>query len=211
MAKGEPLMEVDKVTMEIESTGAGVLGGVRAKEGDLVPVGQVIGYLLEAGEARAPAGGRRRRARAWIRRSPSRWHGTSVQEVESIARRPGASHGSKGSRCPREGHGPGGRIVEADVIAAASQEAAPEPEGRLKASAACQEDRSRPGSRPGEGSRHGPGGRIVQRDVLAAPEAPAPAADADADAGRGGSPQRHQEDHRGEDGGELPIGSPLST
>ena len=106
VAKGEPLIEVqsDKVTMEIESTGAGVLGGVRAKEGDLVPVGQVIGYLLEAGEA--PPEGEPSRAEApapsprRLRRSPSRWHGTSVRGSKH-RRRPGASHGSKGSRSRR--------------------------------------------------------------------------------------------------------------
>jgi pyruvate dehydrogenase E2 component (dihydrolipoamide acetyltransferase) len=51
--KGEILLEVetDKAVVEIEAGGDGVLGGVTAKEGDVVPVGQTIGWLLKGGEA----------------------------------------------------------------------------------------------------------------------------------------------------------------
>jgi pyruvate dehydrogenase E2 component (dihydrolipoamide acetyltransferase) len=53
VAKGEPLMEVetDKVTVEIESPADGVLGGMLAAEGDDVPVGQAVAYVLAAGES----------------------------------------------------------------------------------------------------------------------------------------------------------------
>ena len=49
---GEPLMEVatDKVDETIEATATGVLASVLAKAGDDVPVGQVIAYILAAGE-----------------------------------------------------------------------------------------------------------------------------------------------------------------
>jgi pyruvate dehydrogenase E2 component (dihydrolipoyllysine-residue acetyltransferase) len=52
IAKAEPLMEVetDKVTVEIEAPAAGTLAGVAASEGDDVPVGQVIAYVLGDGE-----------------------------------------------------------------------------------------------------------------------------------------------------------------
>jgi pyruvate dehydrogenase E2 component (dihydrolipoamide acetyltransferase) len=51
--KGEILLEVetDKAVVEIEAGGDGTLGGVTAKEGDVVPVGQTIGWLLKPGEA----------------------------------------------------------------------------------------------------------------------------------------------------------------
>ena len=50
--KGEPLLEVetDKVTVEIEAPAAGTLAGVTASEGEDVPVGQVIAYVLGDGE-----------------------------------------------------------------------------------------------------------------------------------------------------------------
>src|SRR5262249_633225 len=52
VAEAEPLMEVetDKVTVEIEAPAAGTLAGVAASEGDDVPVGQVIAYVLGDGE-----------------------------------------------------------------------------------------------------------------------------------------------------------------
>jgi len=56
VAKGEPIMEVetDKVTVEIPSPDSGILGGILIKEGDDVPVGQTIAWLLAPGES-APA------------------------------------------------------------------------------------------------------------------------------------------------------------
>src|SRR5438105_12305393 len=52
VARAEPLMEVetDKVTVEIEAPAEGTLAGVTAAAGDEVPVGEVIAYLLAAGE-----------------------------------------------------------------------------------------------------------------------------------------------------------------
>ncbi len=53
VAKGEPIMEIetDKVTVEIEAPATGILAGLSAHEGDTVPVGQTIGWVLAAGEA----------------------------------------------------------------------------------------------------------------------------------------------------------------
>src|SRR3954471_2485864 len=52
VAKAEPLMEVetDKVTVEIEAPAAGTLAGVTATEGEDIPVGRVIAYVLGDGE-----------------------------------------------------------------------------------------------------------------------------------------------------------------
>ncbi|MEX2224473.1 MAG: biotin/lipoyl-containing protein, partial [Candidatus Rokuibacteriota bacterium] len=51
--KGEPIVEIetDKVTVEIESPAAGVLGNVTAQEGDVIPVGQTIALIATPGEA----------------------------------------------------------------------------------------------------------------------------------------------------------------
>ncbi len=50
--KGEPIFEVetDKVTVEIEAPKSGRLANIAAREGDDVPVGQVIALLLAPGE-----------------------------------------------------------------------------------------------------------------------------------------------------------------
>lgn len=52
VTKGEPLMEIetDKATVEIEAPESGVLGGVTAHPGDVIPVGQTIAWILAAGE-----------------------------------------------------------------------------------------------------------------------------------------------------------------
>src|SRR6476661_5652899 len=52
VAKGEPLLEIetDKVSFELEAQADGILSGIRSKEGDVVPVGQVIAWLVAPGE-----------------------------------------------------------------------------------------------------------------------------------------------------------------
>src|SRR5437868_1323184 len=52
VAKGEILLEVetDKAVVEIEATADGTLAGVRSHEGDVVPVGTTIAWLVAPGE-----------------------------------------------------------------------------------------------------------------------------------------------------------------
>lgn len=52
VTKGEALLEVetDKAVVEIEATGDGILAGVTAPEGSVVPVGQTIAWLVQPGE-----------------------------------------------------------------------------------------------------------------------------------------------------------------
>ncbi len=50
--KGELLLEVetDKAVVEVEASGDGILGGITAHAGAVVPVGQTIAWLLKPGE-----------------------------------------------------------------------------------------------------------------------------------------------------------------
>jgi pyruvate dehydrogenase E2 component (dihydrolipoamide acetyltransferase) len=52
VAQGDPLLEVetDKVVMEVEAPATGVLGGIRAQAGAVVPVTTVIAFVMQAGE-----------------------------------------------------------------------------------------------------------------------------------------------------------------
>jgi pyruvate dehydrogenase E2 component (dihydrolipoamide acetyltransferase) len=52
VAKGEPLLDVetDKAVVEIESPADGILAGVKAQAGDVIPVGQTIAWIVNAGE-----------------------------------------------------------------------------------------------------------------------------------------------------------------
>src|SRR5580700_5551788 len=65
IAKGEPLLDVetDKAVVEIESPADGILVGVKAHAGDVIPVGQTIAWIVNPGEEipaeAASASGRR--------------------------------------------------------------------------------------------------------------------------------------------------------
>lgn len=50
--KGEPLLEIetDKAVVEIEAPGDGILAGITAHEGAVIPVGETIAWLVAAGE-----------------------------------------------------------------------------------------------------------------------------------------------------------------
>src|ERR1044071_470562 len=52
ITKGEPLLEVetDKAVVEVEATADGVLAGVKSQEGDVVPVGVTIAWIVAPGE-----------------------------------------------------------------------------------------------------------------------------------------------------------------
>src|SRR3954452_3914460 len=52
VTKGEALMEIetDKVTVEIEAPADGTLAGVSAAEGEDIPVGRAIAFVVAAGE-----------------------------------------------------------------------------------------------------------------------------------------------------------------
>src|SRR2546427_12434673 len=95
VSKGEILLEVetDKAVVEVEATAEGVLAGVKSHEGDVVPVGQTIAWLVAPGEqppadsnVSAPA------ARATTTSSPS----GSGQRDSQPAAAPG-----EGSRSPQ--------------------------------------------------------------------------------------------------------------
>src|SRR5580692_10276630 len=50
--KGEPLLEIetDKAVVEVEAPGDGVLTGITANVGAVVPVGETIAWLVAPGE-----------------------------------------------------------------------------------------------------------------------------------------------------------------
>src|SRR5213593_674424 len=125
VTRGEPLMEIetDKVTVEIEAPADGILAGISAAEGEDVPVGRAVAYVLAHGEdlpqtvatiAAAPTG-----TAAPAAVAPTNGSSTAV---ETPARRVLAS--PKARRLAREhgvsiedlrGSGPHGAVQAADV------------------------------------------------------------------------------------------------
>ncbi len=52
VSKGEPVLEIetDKVNLDLEAEADGTLGDVRAKEGQMIPVGETLAQILAPGE-----------------------------------------------------------------------------------------------------------------------------------------------------------------
>ena len=129
--KGEILLEVetDKAVVEIEAASDGVLAGVTAKVDDVVPVGQVIAWLLKAGESvpaassapqmtgrkmdSAPAAA----AAAAVVEAPSAPVSVAGAKISPKARRLAREHGVDISRV--RGSGSGGEILADDILKAA--------------------------------------------------------------------------------------------
>jgi pyruvate dehydrogenase E2 component (dihydrolipoamide acetyltransferase) len=133
ISKGEPLLEVetDKAVVEVEATAAGVLAGVKSKEGDVVPVGVTIAWIVAPGEkppAAAPTSAPS--ARKITEQVSTQSQGSSAQaraqtapveeraQVSPKARRLAKEKGVDLSRV--KGTGPDGTITSEDVLAAAS-------------------------------------------------------------------------------------------
>jgi pyruvate dehydrogenase E2 component (dihydrolipoamide acetyltransferase) len=132
--KGELLLEVetDKAVVEIEAGGDGILGGITAQAGAVVPVGQTIAWLLKPGEAPPAAS------------SPVQTGRTGVAAMQPAVAAPESVAGPQGDplavavannirispkarRLAKEhavditkikGTGPGGEIVAEDVMSA---------------------------------------------------------------------------------------------
>ena len=139
VAKGEILLEVetDKAVVEVEALADGVLGGVKAQPGDVIPVGQTIAWLLAPGES-APAN-----------ESPAKsvadpalpTASASAASAAAQAAKPAAPAGPvrispKARRLAKEhnvdiatlrGSGPDGEILAADILDAARSSGSPAP------------------------------------------------------------------------------------
>jgi len=113
IAEDHPLVEIqtDKTTVEIPSPAAGTVTSILVGEGDVVPVGTVLVVIEGDGAAPGPpAAGDRVKATPLVRRLAGEL-GVDLAELTPT--------------------GPGGRITDADVRAAAGGRTSPgEPEGR---------------------------------------------------------------------------------
>jgi pyruvate dehydrogenase E2 component (dihydrolipoamide acetyltransferase) len=137
VSKGEVVAEIetDKVNVEIEAEASGVLH-IAVPEGQVVPVGQVIAYINgpPAGAREAPPAPETpaQKPEAAAPAPPPQPEEAAPRRVKAspLARRIAAEHGVDLSQV--RGTGPGGRVVERDVLAYLERRAAaapaPEPE-----------------------------------------------------------------------------------
>jgi pyruvate dehydrogenase E2 component (dihydrolipoamide acetyltransferase) len=145
VAKGEPLMEVetDKAIVEVESPASGTLAGITAAEGAEVAVGGAIAVILAQGEVFTSSSHAEVGPAREVFTSPS--HGEVGPARESGTpgwggARPGPPAGSRPMASPKArrlalergidlakvvGSGPGGAIVEEDILQAGDGSATP--------------------------------------------------------------------------------------
>jgi pyruvate dehydrogenase E2 component (dihydrolipoamide acetyltransferase) len=134
VTKGEMLLEVetDKAVVEIEAAGDGVLSGVTAKVGDVVPVGQTIAWLLKPGESVPAPGGQQQTGRK-MDGAPAAAAAAAPTAAEPISA-VGAKISPKARRLAREhgvditklrGSGSGGEILADDILKAAQAASGP--------------------------------------------------------------------------------------
>jgi pyruvate dehydrogenase E2 component (dihydrolipoamide acetyltransferase) len=140
--KGDPIAEIetDKATWLVEAESSGELLRIVVGEGGVAPVGAVLGFIGEAGEALPEEAGAAPPAPSRADRDGR----TTVTERTSATGRDGPASGRAkatpvarrtadelGVRLERvAGTGPGGRIVRGDVLAAASATAPADAPGR---------------------------------------------------------------------------------
>jgi pyruvate dehydrogenase E2 component (dihydrolipoamide acetyltransferase) len=129
VAKGEVLLEVetDKAVVEIESPGDGLLAGVKAVGGDVVPVGATIAWLVAPGEAPPAEVAPRASARETTSARAPEAHAVSNASLPSAAPVVELKISPKARRLAKEhgvdlnqirGSGPGGEILASDILAA---------------------------------------------------------------------------------------------
>ncbi len=108
--KGESIMEIetDKVTVEIEAAASGILQDVRAREGDVIPVGQVIARIVAPGEVVAPE-----EKAAVSAKSPAGESRGAPLKASILAQKIAAEHNLDLTLIKPNG----GRIEKADVLA----------------------------------------------------------------------------------------------
>ena len=199
-------IETDKAVVEFKPTTGGVLRRIVAGEGEAVPVGQLIAVIGDAdealpddlgGPAAAPTAPAAAPETAPAPTPAAATETAPAGEVRAspIARRLAREKGV--DLASVSGSGPGGRIVEADVLAAADAVRSAAEAGRVMASPLARRLAREQGIDLSAVTGTGPGGRVVEADVNAAaaaqaatpavaeptpaPATPAPAATEDAD------------------------------
>ncbi|HZR57747.1 MAG TPA: dihydrolipoamide acetyltransferase family protein [Terriglobales bacterium] len=135
VTKGEPLLEVetDKAVLEVEATGDGTLAGVKAQEGDVIPVGQTIAWILgpgeqipfEAGTANISAAPPAAISAQSSTNRTQESSASSSSQISPKARRLAKEHGIDLNTV--RGTGAGGEILASDIQALVDSKIDPKP------------------------------------------------------------------------------------
>lgn len=160
--EGEILLviETDKVAVDVEAPGSGVLDGISAEPGEVIPIGTVIAYLLSDGET-LPDEQRSTQEVVQSEATPDVAQ-PSGQSATPVAQNMAAVHGLDLNTI--EPSGP--KITKADVEAQLSGTPSPGSDGKVYASPAARRVARENKVDLTSLSGSGPQGRIQSSDVL---------------------------------------------
>lgn len=185
-------IETDKAVVEFKPTTGGVLRRIVAGEGEAVPVGELIAVIGDADEALPDDLAGSAAAAPSAAPVPEAIPATTPAAAPAVAPSGEVRASPIARRLARErgvdlaaisGSGPGGRVVESDVLAAADSARAAVEAGRVMASPLARRLAREQGIDLSTVTGTGPGGRVVEADInsavahaattMAAPEPPA--------------------------------------
>ncbi|KAA3647304.1 MAG: 2-oxo acid dehydrogenase subunit E2 [Chloroflexi bacterium] len=162
------VIETDKVAIDVEAPATGVLQGISAAPGEVLPIATVIAHILEPGEE-LPQGPM----------PPPPTPQETLAEVPPstvpatpVARKMAAAHEIDLQQV--NGSGQQGQVTKADVVAVVSSPPATAPDGKVYAAPAARRVASELGVDLNQVQGTGPGGRIQSVDVTAAAQSPQP-------------------------------------
>jgi pyruvate dehydrogenase E2 component (dihydrolipoamide acetyltransferase) len=162
--EGEAILviETDKIAIDVEAPASGILEGISANPGDVIPIGKVIAYILDEGE-KLPEG-----AASPVTSPASKEDKRSSRDPEEVvatpvARQLAASQGVDLKTITPSGKG--GKILKKDVEKALQGERPLDREGDLIATPAARRTARIKGIDLDKVSGTGPGGRIQKSDV----------------------------------------------
>ena len=158
------VMETDKIAIDVESPGSGILNGISANPGDVVPIGTVIAYILAEGEELPdlPAGTKTPTQTAPMSATSEAVPVSQDVSATPVARKMAKTHGIDLSTL--QASGSGGKITKADVQAALKSDTPLAP-GDIIASPAARRTARLKGVNLGLVKGTGPGGRIQGFDI----------------------------------------------
>jgi len=162
VTEGETILviETDKIAIDVEAPGTGILSGISAHPGDVLPIGTVIAYILEDGEE-LPASAS----------APTEPEPVSVPEVVEttdtvkatpVAKKMAAEHDLDLSKVAPTGKG--GKVTKEDVQSTITP-GAPAGGGDVIATPAARRTARLSGVNLSLVQGSGPGGRIQASDV----------------------------------------------
>lgn len=170
--RGDPLCEVttDKVNMEVEAPGDGILAGIRYTAGDTVPVTEVIAYILAEGESLPEEKSKRKPSPkdSGVIMPPAEFPGDDKRiKATPVARRMATVEGLELDGIP--GSGKEGTITRQDLevfLSGKPKEARlPPAQGDVRATPAARRLAREKHIDLGEIKGSGPGGRVQGWDV----------------------------------------------